>query len=430
MESNLIMAGVDEYGLSIGYAQKAGSLYLGVSYSGSLIDELFRRMTNQDVLTLRKQDTVTETSYLTSLIDQDGKTPPGETVSNNDINLILGAGSFGLRVGFAEYIRAVEISSEDPYWLKEKTFESSMKPSLELGFNFKAGPVRVKPGLRVAFDIHDFKSSIGVVEDVSAVVAGGLFTAPGNNWVIHDRLINFSEASAGITLGFDFSDSETVSSELILDGDFALRFYRTEDDPDRIRSNWWADSTSSGYPEFPTPVTPGPPPVPQDPTIGYAVSIPTDLRIAGVPRFVYTGDLGQRLTLGMKLEVGTGFEMLTIEQTESGITTGERSSSISAFSITPDFSIGASFHLIPEHFSLHAGLGLMLFSYRQVSTETSVNGTDEPKITEKTMGLPSARFAAGLTLNFTENVAMDLMAITSGITIDATKFTLLLTVKN
>jgi hypothetical protein len=408
MDTNLFLAGVDENGLSIGYAQRVGKFYLGASYSGSLIDELFRRMTNQNVLTLRKQDTIKSGSYDTSLLDQNDETPSGETISNNDINLILGSGTFGLRLGFAEWIRAVEISSPgtDP-WNKETTFESSLKPSVELGFNFKAGPVRVKPALSLAFDIHEFNSTIGT----------GSSTTQG--WSVHERIINFYEPSAGFTLGFDFANSETASAELILDGNLAFRFYRTQDDPDSVRSFWNVLIISPTPPDFPIGATR---------TAEFNVTIPTDLRISGAPRFVYTGDIGQRLSLGVKLQLGTGLDILTIEQKEdkSGV---EHSSSITSFTITPDFSIGASFHLIPDHFSLHAGLGFTLFSFKEVKTERDTGGTTTEETT-KTMNLPSARFAAGLTLNLTEAVAMDLMAITSGISVDATKFTLLLTVKN
>jgi hypothetical protein len=418
MKSSLILAGVDEYGLSVGYAQRAGKFYLGASYSGSLIDELFRRVTNQDVLTLRKKDTVRGDSRATSLLDQDGKSLPGETVSNNDINLILGTGAFGLRFGFAEWIQAVEISSDTP-WVKEKAFESSLKPSLELGFNFKAGPLRIKPGLRAAFDIHEYSSNTGIVETTDA--ANPFVGTPGTYWMIHEKLINFYEPSAGFTLGLDFANSETASAELILDGDAAFRLYRSEDDPDSIRSTWWWTDTSGGGtpPDFPANITGA--------AANYDASIPLDIRITSAPRFVYTGDIGQRLTLGAKMEIGVGFGLITVEQkSKKGV---DYSASITNFSVEPDFSIGASFHLIPDHFSLHAGLGLMLFSFQKTTTENSINNADSEE-TQKTMTLPSARFAAGLTFNFTETVAMDLMAITSGISVDATKFTLLLTVKN
>jgi hypothetical protein len=415
MNSTFVLAGVDEYGLSIGYAQKAGKMYLGASYSGSLIDELFRRMTNQDVLTLRKEDTVTESSYITNLLDQDGKTPPGETISNNDVNLILGTGPFGLRLGFAEWIRAVEISSDEPYWAKEKTFESSLKPSLELGFNYNAGSVRVKPALRAAFDIHEYNSITGIQELYGTTTY----------WVVHEKLINFYEPSLGLSLGFDFANSDQASAELILDGDFAFRLYRSQDEPDPVRSTWYYGPASGVFPTIPiNPLSPPSNMIDQN----YDVTIPTDLRITSTPRFVYAGDISQRVTLGVKAEIGVGVDSLSIEQEDSAGT--EYDASIRGLTITPDFSVGASFHLIPDHFSLHAGLGLMLFSYQEITTELEAGGAAIPKVTNKTMELPSARFAVGLTLNFTETVAMDLMAVTSGISVDATKFTLLLTVKN
>ncbi|MDR3249107.1 MAG: hypothetical protein LBT39_10020, partial [Treponema sp.] len=241
--------------------------------------------------------------------------------------------------------------------------------------------------------------------------------------VINEKLINYYEPSAGFTLGFDFANSERSSAELILDGDAAFRLYRGKDDADPLRSTWyWADSTySTVFPTFPNPTAH---PVDQE----YAVTVPLDLRIISTPRFVYTGDISEKLTLGAKVQVGMGFDALTISQEDIG-SVNEYESTITSFTVTPDFSLGASFHLIPDHFSLHAGLGLTLFSYREVLTKTDVNGTSSPEVTTKTMYLPSARFAAGLTLNLTEAVAMDLMAINSGLEIDATKFTLLLTVK-
>ncbi|MDR3247156.1 MAG: hypothetical protein LBT39_00085, partial [Treponema sp.] len=253
MKNNLILAGVDEYGLAVGYAHKAGNVYLGASYSGSLIDELFRRMTNQEVATLRKEDTIrkggsTASTYNTSLLDQDENTPVGVTISNNDINLILGAGVFGMRIGFAEYIRAVEVSEDEPYWNKEHSFESSLKPSLEMGFNFKAGTVRVKPALRAAFDFHEYSS---LVAEKQSITNKSVIPAITNTfWVVQEKLINYYEPSAGITLGFDFANSDHASAELIFDADAAFRFYRQQGDTDPVRSMWYSDSFSPP-PTFP-----------------------------------------------------------------------------------------------------------------------------------------------------------------------------------
>jgi hypothetical protein len=418
MTNNFFIAGVDEHGLLTGYAHKAGKTYLGVSYSGSLIDELFRRITNQDTLGLRKENTVTSSggsqSYVSSLLDQDDGTPPGVTVSNNDVNLMLGAGVFGLRLGFAEYIRSVERAVDAPYWSREKGFDSSLKPSLEFGFNFKVGPLRIKPAIRAAFDIHEYNSLKGWLET----------DGTGTYWLVNEKLINYYEPSAGFSLGFDFANSESASAELILDADASYRLYRTQSDADPISSVWYTgDTLSDPFPTF----------TDTDPSYLYGmvpdetfnVTIPLDLRIVSAPRFVYTGDISPKLTLGVKVEVGAGFDMLNITQEDSS--SGNYEFTITRLSIAPDFSIGASFHLIPDHFSLHAGLGLKLFSFQQTKTEDVVSGDEE---TKKVIELPSARFAAGLTLNFTEAVAMDLMAVSSGLSVDTTKFTLLLAIKN
>jgi hypothetical protein len=309
----------------------------------------------------------------------------------------------------------VEISDEEPYWIQEHSFESSLKPSLEMGFNFKAGPVRVKPALRAAYDIHEYSLMQGWKEAHSGT----------DYWVVNSQLINYSEPTAGITLAFDFANSDHASAEVILDADAAYRLYRDTNAADPIHSTWYWAALPSSFPTF----DPADPVLPLGLKENYDVTIDRDLRIVGAPRFVYSGDVSQRLTLGVKVQVGVEYDMLEISQ-DATITVVTHKHSITRLKLTPDFSLGTSFHLIPDHFSLHAGLGLKIFSYEQTKINGDVGGTALDEVTKNAMELPSARFAAGLTLNLTETMAMDLMAITSGITTDATKFTLLLTIKN
>jgi hypothetical protein len=290
---------------------------------------------------------------------------------------------------------------------------------MEFGFNFNVGSVRVKPALRAALDIHEYSSLVGWKEiryDQALVPT----LPPDTYWVVNELLINYLEPSGGITLGFDFANSEHVSAEMIIDADAAFRLYRKQSDADPIHSTWYYGLTSTSIPQFPLTVAAAE---------KYDATIPLDLRITSAPRFVYTGDISPKLTLGVKVEAGIGFDILNISQS-STVIVHDYDYKVSRFSITPDFSIGASFHLIPDHFSLHAGLGLKLFSFQQTKTEITEDSIALPDVTSKVMELPSARFAAGITLNLTEAVAMDLMAITSGISIDATKFTMLLTVKH
>jgi hypothetical protein len=142
--------------------------------------------------------------------------------------------------------------------------------------------------------------------------------------------------------------------------------------------------------------------------------------------------------------VDFGFGLLQMTQTNNDVNyiggiknytvTEEWTSSDTVFSVSPNLGLGVSYKLIPDHFAIHAGLGIVLFSYREVKTEytqknqfsgVSVDNTT----TVKDMYLPSTKLGAGLTLNFTETVAIDLMAIMSGLSFDSTKITALVTVK-
>jgi hypothetical protein len=416
MDNQFILAGVDENGLAIGYSRRVGNLYIGGSYTGSLVNELFQRVTNQDILTLRKHDDLTENTASTTLRDQNDKTPSGETISNNDINVIVGSGIFGIRLGFSEYLKSIEdrrgsnqLDIEDI-----SSFESSFKPTLEMGLNIPVGAVRVKPALRGAFDIHQYVNITEWERDYN--------DGTGDHYRIErSLLLDYMEPSGGLSLGLDFGNSEHIRAEMILSGDIAFRLYNTNDNDGGWVNYKLADHTLS--------------PTPGSSETEFLAPDIFDLRLSGAPSFVFSGDLTPKFTLGFKAKVDFGFNLLEITQTENTVTYPggiktytpgpEYVTSDTVFSVTPDFGLGVSYKLIPDHFALHAGLGIVLFSYREVKTEIDGGATR----TVKDMYLPSTKLAAGLTLNFTETVAIDLMAIMSGLTFDSTKITALVTVK-
>jgi hypothetical protein len=440
MENQFVLAGVDEYGLVIGYSRKIGSLYIGGSYSGSLINELFQRVTNQDILTLSKHDELTENDVETSLRDQDNKTPSGETVSNNDINIILGKGIFGIRLGFSEYLRGFEDrrKSNELNVKDTSTFESSFKPTLELGLNIPAGSVKVKPALRAAFDIHQYISNtkwdrdytLSVIDPLTAVT-----TSTQNRYTIGRRfLMDYMEPSGGFSLGLDFGNSEHIRAEASFGVDVAYRIYKTND-----KDGGWITYAVNGT----TAVLPAPS-APVEFTREFLAPDIFDLRLTGTPSFVFAADMTPKFTLGFEVKLNFGYGLLQITQTDNAVAFDngaktytplmEWTNSDTVLSASPDLGLGVSYRLIPDHFALHAGLGIVLFSYREVKTEYTVTdiasgaSVDDTRTT-KDMYLPSTRLGAGLTLNFTETVAIDLMAIMSGLSFDATKITALVTVK-
>jgi hypothetical protein len=416
-------AGVDEKGVNLGYAAKLGPAYLGVSYGGSLIDELVRRITNQDILTLQKRDEIKKDSSGTSttpgLVDTEGKKIEGITTSENTVGLVFGAGVFGLKLGFTAYLQGREVGSEEQNNY-EHAFESSLKPSLELGWNFPIGSVRTKIALRGAYDMHQY---------ISKTEEPFFYQ---NNDTIESSLVyrevyrDFTEPSGGFTLGFEFGLGENSRAEFDLIGDAAYRMYRSNEQ-DGVMTTWKIEDSSS----------------PNDPK-NTDITAPEifDLRVSGNPVFALTNNISDRFTVGAKISLAIGYDIFTISQSLNNFTldpaTGVKNNTLvstvkigdSRMSVTPELGIGTKFTLWPDHFSMHAGFGIDLFSYTEtVSTHTTTQSgvTTESTDTLRILDLPATKITAGLTLNLTADMALDLLAITSGLDIDATKLTILLT---
>ncbi|MDR0708711.1 MAG: hypothetical protein LBF77_01425 [Spirochaetaceae bacterium] len=411
-------AGVDEKGVNLGYAVKLGSAYFGISYGGSLIDEILRRITNQNILTLQKRDEIRKDSSGTSakpgLVDSEGKPIEGITTSENTVGLIFGAGVFGLKLGFAAHLEGREIGSNDQNY--EQAFESSLKPSLELGWNFPVGSVRTKIAIRGAYDMYQYISVTG--ETFYYMPADSI----ESSFVVKEMYQDFTEPSGGLTLGFEFGLGRNTRAEFDLIGDAAYRIYRSNEQ-DGIMTTWKITNPVV------TPLT----------STNTEVAAPEifDLRISGNPVFALTSDVSDRLTIGGRISLAMGYDIFTISQSLSDIDENGNKTPVSAvkisdsrLSVTPELGIGTRFTLWPDHFSMHAGFGIDLFSYSETISAriTTIGGVDtETTDTLRVLDLPTTKITAGLTLNLTTDLALDLLAITSGLDIDATKLTILLT---
>ncbi|MDR2517628.1 MAG: hypothetical protein LBC88_09655 [Spirochaetaceae bacterium] len=439
LTSSFAFAGIDEWGLNVGYGGKFGGLYLGVSYGGSLIDELYRRLTNQQVNALYKKDTVTTTGTPaitatdSEVVDGQEIRLLGQNVTTNTLQVLVGAGPFGLKIGFALYLDSYEAD-------KRSIFESSLKPLMEMGFNFRAGPVGIKFAVRGAFDIHQYNTqSLSTFSYIDTANFGNSKT--GDQYV--ERRLDYTEPSGGITLGFDFGNGTTTRAEFDIIADGGLRMYKNNDE-DGVTGAWGLrDGTSTTGPFFPPETgTNTYTPVQTLQYWGITASDVFDLRLVANPTFIYSADLNEQFSMGVKFNVGGGYNMLTVEQelleSQGSDSITSYSGSSTTLAITPELGAGVSFRLLPNRFAVHAGFGVQLFSYRETKTEIertltgslfTTPGTETSTVTARIMGLPNARFAAGFTLNFTAAAAMDLLAVSKNLNIDETKLTVLFTIK-
>jgi hypothetical protein len=443
--------GVDESiinGLNIGFGARVGKNkggWFSVAYGGSLINELAMLLTNQHVAGMKLVNAITEVPdsinggtktasnpYLVNGAEE--KLPEGEHTSDNTLSLFFGTGIFGVKIGFAEFIQGTyrngfhqlikepgDTDSFNTYLENAAIIESSLKPFLELGFNVGGDRFRFKPALRVAWDIHQYNSTTNTVTNDESTAS---------SWSTDKKeLYDFNEFSFGATLGFDFNHSAHTQAELDIVADVKIRQkawplsgYANDGTKDLVIANWTIN----------------------DAVTEYKTSEISDWRIPASVAFTWRKDLTERFTLGWIGKVGGGYNILELTQYEEESPNPavpkpqfQYEHTIETFSLTPDFSVGASFNLLPEHIAVHGGLGIELFSLVNTITATTKTdlapSADDPeKKTEtvRTIGVPSARLAVGLTVNFTQNTALDLLAVAANVAqIDGTKFTMLFTIK-
>jgi hypothetical protein len=448
--------GVDESiidGLNVGFGTKVGKKkggWFGVAYGGSLINELAMRLTNQDVIGMKLVNAITEVpdpsnlgTYITTsspyLVNgADEKLTEGVHTSDNTLSFLWGTGVFGVKIGFSEFIQGTyrnafhqlikkpgDTDSLNTYLEDAAIIESSLKPFLELGFNVGGERFRFKPAIRAAWDLHQYNSTTKTVTNDESTAT---------SWTTDKtELYDFNELSSGVTLGFDFNHSAHTQAELDIIADVAIRKnielgdwlvsgYANDAIKDLVISNWTINGTETEY----------------------KTSEISDWRIPLSAAFTWRKDLTERFTLGWTGKVGGGYNILKLTQYEekdpnpaSPKPQFKYENEITTYSITPDFSVGASFNLLPEHIAVHGGLGIELFSLENTVTTTTktdlADGAGDPEEnaqTVRTIGVPAARLAVGLTVNFTRNTALDLLAVAANVAqLDSTKFTMLFTIK-
>lgn len=422
IENYLFFAGVDEQGLNLGFGAKFGSLYFGVSYGGSIVDQLFQEITNQDVDLFSKQSTATTDNINSAndhtelqVVDPMGTRLSGKNESSNTLQILMGSGIWGVKLGLAQYMKSIDSSSEN-------LFEFSLKPLFEVGFNFKVGGVRLKAGLRAAMDFHDYiyKTSqmVNYFSPAPPIPPGAIASTqyPGTT-IKTESLLGFKEVSAGLTLGADFSSNPATIAELRLDADVAFRLYDNMGMFQAMATLDILDPVIAGVAISPSIAS----------TSVVMADIFPDVRVLINPSFVYKFDLNEMFSLGVKVKAGIGVDLLSIDRSDG---TSSSSSDYLTIRAVPDVAVGGHFKIWPEHFSLYGGLGIELLSLKTVieNSTNSTAGTDTATVTNTT-GLPAARLAAGFMFNFTASTAIEVLVFTKNLDIDQTALTLLLTVK-
>ncbi|MDR0629775.1 MAG: hypothetical protein LBG24_09110 [Treponema sp.] len=457
--------GIDGNGLNLGYARNLGSLYIGICYGGSLVDDLYRRFTNQGTDSVFKRDTEITTESdagepdiqtTHGIVDADGNPIPGTVISRNDVSVLLGFGNYGLKVGFSQYLEGTYnpdydrqydelvynpftqgILVESPKGMSTRMqiteeFISGLRPYLEFGGRINTGSFLIKPSLQAGLDIHQYSRNNPETSFIFDLVNQEL-PSEGTELkyiIIHNKdvLGDFMEPSAGLSLGFDFTQDPSIQTELSLDYVMAFRLYSNNKKDvvfETVDTNLLnqKDPTQSRLEQKNTEIT------------------KFYLTNHIVPTFRFRSDMGNRLTVGLTLGINVDYNIFEDESvtTNSAIVDAESSDPVETetntelFSVLPKLGLGLSFKLIPDHFFVNMGIGINVLKYeeRTESAPDPVNSVQKTTVS-KTLTLPSTNLGAGLTFYFNQNIAADLLIMASGLGADVSdllKFNFLVTMK-
>ncbi|MDR1257432.1 MAG: hypothetical protein LBJ86_06765 [Spirochaetaceae bacterium] len=384
----LTYVGFETQGITIGAGMKLGMFYFGIAYGGSLIQDLFSRATNQDPseLSLELETANGSTTEIPGVYDSN-RDKPSEANSRNEFNIFLGLWRFGLKIGFSQTLTVSQPQGEEVSMEAGKSgprgfaFENALVPSIALGVSIPIkGKVFIVPEISAQLDIHQFVE--GADPDYEII--------NGQNvpfYSVYTQMYN--EAKVGADLGLII---RSPKSEMRFGGGYYLKKRVSGFD-----INSGAEITH------------------------IVVDNGTDVKIKSVyenleqeitPYFLYTGSIGERFKVGIKVLADVRINDYYMTP-EGGVQVyGDYETYEQEIYVRPELNFGGTFTILPDRFALHAGFGLNLHTFNIKTAENkSLPDKDESSLVET---LPSTRFAVGFTVNLTKTVTIDMLLITSG----------------
>ena len=468
---------------SLGYATKTGALYLGIWYHGRFLS--MNSTVYEDVQSSIDLNNQQLTQTVTTTYFNDDYIRGG-----NRIHALIGVAGMGIKVGFYENLTTYTnpngtITVTENKLGNDVTFtsklldysrvEGTMTPSLEWGTKLAVGELAIKPIVSVNFDINQtntFQKSRPTYTEVSGTRTGNdVVNFSGNNsdWLnprvlvgadidlsetttvglkyrfgagIYDKSYNAAGFKGNVTGDITtFSGSSTTATSM-------ATTTTTNNLSLTIRDR--ASMTHDIFPSFYKETQAG-----ENLKIGFELAVPVSISSSS-----YTGTADGTISTYIKTfntvkivysDESQKFRNTTVK-TETVASSGKVDRT--SFNIAPEISVGAVYSLIPNRFSVNAGIGLTVLDYtstttnykrgsnhtkqtvtnydannNEISKTVSLTGTPAPTtdtITDRqtinnTWDNLEIRAAAGFTLNFNETMSVD-MAAAGGST--STQFTL------
>jgi hypothetical protein len=389
-EKMLTYVGFEPQGITIGAGMKLGQLYLGIAYGGSLIQDLFSRATNQDPdeMSLRLDTANGSTTEIPGVYNVNGD-KPATANSRNEFDIFLGMWRVGLKIGFSQVLTVAQPQGEDVSMevggsgAQGFAFENALVPSLALGVSI---PIKDKffivPEISGQLDIHQFVEG----SDPHYEAINGL-----NTPVFYSGYTQmYNEAKVGADLGLII---RSPKSEMRFGGGYYLKKRISGFD---IKSGAEVTHVVVDY-DSGNPIQ--------------IMSVYENLEQQITPYFLYTGDIGERFKIGVKVLADVRINEYYMMPDSGMQIYGDYETHAREIYVRPELNFGGTFSILPDRFALHAGFGLNLHTFQIKTSENTSLDQDESSFEEI---LPSTRFAVGFTVNLTKAITIDMLLITSG----------------
>jgi len=413
---------------NLGYATKFGAIYLGTYYSGNL----FKTETNETT----RLTTTWDTNLQQMLTRRDDKIYTRTTTNtNNNIAALIGLTGLqmGIQVGFYENITtyntpynvtrggtstkiqnadgSITYTNNDSLNYEES--DGDLIPYIQWGMQLKVGSYNLTPRVGVAVNFYQDKLidkyyASGRTVYQGKIVGQEQITREGNN----DGC-----TILGIAAGADFylNDSMYVGLDYGLTMDIYDQSFGDAGRSGSVNGTikWNTTNTTDNYIDRTV----------KSDVVNINVIEQSSMIHTIVPAFWKQNALGENLKLGvlvkLPITIASGFassytdEWTTNETTyidannfqnntttiKKDHTAGDKTET-SIFNIAPTVGVGVSYDLIPNKFTVNAGINVNVPSFTSTSIAKSPNGVDST-YTKTEVGFGSGKHTTGETLTVT-----------------------------
>jgi len=480
------LGGSNDGTVNLGYATNLGEIYLGGFYTGNIF--------SSSTIETKKQTTTWDADLQQMLTKEDEtEYPRTYDYTRNSIAALIGVAGMGIKVGFLEDIKTYNTPynvSRDGTSTVTQNADGSITYTGNDSINYEESKADLIPSIQWGMKLNLGSGSyltprVTVSANFSRDILIDEYYETGrtesNGIFVGEEKINRKEENGGHTVlnigvGADYYLNDTTY--IGIDYSIGLNFNGTDySGPVKSGSiDGWAGTHSVSSTQNFIDRT-----VKDNGQILYAGEWSrTDHTIT--PAFYKTSTIGDGLKLGMLLRAPISIysntennysDTWTITETTyndanlssqntttyTEIHTAGTLKEISYFGIAPTIGIGASYNLVPDRFTVNAGVNLNPISYQRKTTVTSQNGvsskyekteqgSDDSKYTSSetmTVSEPtsvedsvkyesswtgfSGSVAAGFVFSFFNNFSLDLLVSNTGFNVNLTSLNVLFTFK-